>query len=254
MDVRAIVSRRLSGTRLFHALVLTGGDAAMREEAAKVIAQLAVCEHPEKAPCGFCRHCQKAERGVHPDISWVEKKADKKELTVDLMRSARQAALVRPNEAARSVTIIRDADLMNPEAQNAMLKVFEEPAPFAVFVLLAANAERLLPTVRSRCEELLLPPAPEPENPQAAELVEALCRGDGVALVKALGMLGKLDRPGMTDLIAALRREALSAYLRGSLTQERLARLTEAADTCDRSLAVNVSVSHVSGVLVAAML
>lgn len=253
MDVRKILSRRIDGRRLFHSYIIAGGDDEARAEAAKYVSAAAVCENPEKAPCGACRHCQKALRGIHPDISVTERKADKKEITIDLMRAVRSAASVLPNEAAKSVYIIKDADLMNAASQNAMLKAFEEPAPHVVFLLTAANPERLIPTVRSRCEEIILPPAEEPENPTAKELVSLMLKGDSAGIAKLMPRLEKLERQAVIDLPPAVKREALRAHLAGKLPEDRLAALVEEMDKCDKYAAANVSAANIAGVIVAAM-
>ena len=254
MDVRKIMRRHISGERLFHSSIISGGSDEDRAEAAKYIAEVAVCENPQKAPCGVCRQCQKAMRGIHPDITTVERKSDKKEITVDVMREVRRSAGVLPNEASRSVYIIKDADLMNPAAQNAMLKAFEEPEPHAVFVLTASNPERLIPTVRSRCEELVLPPAEEPENPLARELCGLCAAGKSAEAVRKLPELEKLSRQELTVLPAAVKREALSAHLAGRLSAEKLAALEKAMDRAEKYLAANVSAPHLAGTILSAIL
>ena len=117
--------------------------------------------------------------GVHPDITWVEPRGAH-EILVDDVRTqiVRQAAL-RPFEARRRVFVIVDADRMNEESQNSLLKTFEEPAAFAHFVLVSSAPGRLLETIPSRCRPIrfgAIPPA------RVAEALE----GEGVAAPTAL--------------------------------------------------------------------
>ena len=150
------LARRAGEGTLTHAWLLTGAPEGALEEAARDLASLFLCEDLSKKPCGACRHCRKVEKDIHPDVIWVEKPADKRQLLVDQVRALRADAYIRPNEAGRKVYILKEAQLMNPEAQNAFLKVLEEGPEYAVFLLLAENHLALLPTVRSRCELLRL--------------------------------------------------------------------------------------------------
>ena len=88
-----------------------------------------------------------------------------KPITVDQVRQLRSDAYIRPNEGARKIYLLEQADQMNQSAQNAMLKLLEEGPAYAAFLLIAENAGGLLQTVRSRCEMLPLAPV----SPQEAE-------------------------------------------------------------------------------------
>lgn len=252
MDLTDLKSRLASG-KIFHAYIVTGGGDGARESAGELIARAAVCSASSGAPCGVCRDCVKALRGVHPDIELVEKTA--REHSVDSMRAVRGRAAVMPNEASRSVFVIREADAMNQQAQNAMLKIFEEPPPHAVFVLLAENPQRLLATVRSRCETVNLAPEESrafvESEPLAAAVIDAAAAGDGLALVRALGPVDKLGREAMPEFTGALRRLALEKYTGGGISDRELEDLTETLDKVDKMSAVNVSAAHISGLLLA---
>ena len=141
--------------RLSHAYILSSPDRAACLNLAGQIAAAAVCERGTDAPCGRCRGCRKARSGVHPDIIHVRREEGRQFLSVDQIRAMTADAYVLPNEAARKVYILDEADKMKtPEAQNAALKTLEEPPAGVIFLLCAENAGALLPTVRSRCVEL----------------------------------------------------------------------------------------------------
>lgn len=137
--------------QLVSAYLLTGADDEALEAPARALAAACLCREPQP-PCGACKSCRKVEKSVHPDLQIVEKLPDKTQITVDQIRKVRAEAYVRPNESPRKVYVIRRAWQMNPEAQNAFLKVLEEGPEYAVFVLLSPNPSALLPTIRSRCE------------------------------------------------------------------------------------------------------
>lgn len=148
----------MNNHRLSHAYMITGPDAARRKETAVRLAASLLCTE-ENTPCSRCRDCRKVFGGIHPDVIFVERQPDAKgqlhrELLVDQIRSMTSDAVIAPNEASRKVYILSEADRMNIPAQNALLKALEDPPGHACFLLCAAAADALLPTVRSRCVRL----------------------------------------------------------------------------------------------------
>lgn len=235
--------------KLLHAYIISGGSAASREAYAKKIAGEAVCGE-KNAPCGACSNCIKADKGIHPDIIFVEKHEDKKEITVDIIRSVRAEAYIMPNDADRKVYIIRDADIMNAESQNAVLKILEEPPSFVVFLLLAENPSRLLPTVRSRCAVLSVK-AEEQEavSETVEELVNAWEKGDTVeaaAILMALDETKKADKMEFPQILEEAKRAAL-AKLKNGGNKERIMKLFDAIAEAEKYQTVNVGRVHLTG-------
>lgn len=162
------LARRADQGALAHAWIVYGDSPASLEELGKTLAAAFLCANESHRPCGECKHCRKVEKGIHPDLQWVERLEGKSQITVDQIRQLRADAYVRPNEAGRKVYILKDAQLMNDEAQNAFLKVLEEGPAYSVFLLLTPNPRSLLPTVRSRCELLRCAQAGPENDPEAA--------------------------------------------------------------------------------------
>ena len=150
--------------KMMHSYIISGdGDAARSR--AREMAAAALCESSGAKPCRACRHCRKvfqgAFPGIHPDVALVERAADKsgklrREITVDQIRALAVDAAVLPNEADGKVYIFPEADTMNIAAQNAFLKLLEEPPRGVMFLLCAESREKLLETVQSRCGEIRL--------------------------------------------------------------------------------------------------
>jgi len=103
--------------------------------------------------CGTCRACDRIARRVHVDVIAVEPD-DRASIKIDVIRDVLSRTGFRPFEGRRRVVMIRDADCLEPSAQNALLKSLEEPPPGTTFVLTSAVPGVLLPTVRSRCMRL----------------------------------------------------------------------------------------------------
>ena len=137
-----------------HCYLITGPQGAGKRTLAQLLAAAMLCQSEDK-PCLKCSACRKVLAGSHPDVITVDD-PEKKTVSVDLVRQARADIYVRPNEGSRKIYTVPRAMDMSGEAQNALLKVMEEPPEYGVFMLLADNAEKLLPTVRSRCVELRL--------------------------------------------------------------------------------------------------
>lgn len=139
----------LSCGRLSHAVILEGKNEEIRFSAAKEIAKALLCKN-ENAPCNRCSACLKCEKDIHPDLHILQKEEDSTMIKVDAVRSIRTKALVFPNEGSKSVFIIREAQFMNPQAQNALLKILEEPSKHVCFILTCPSKSSFLETITSR--------------------------------------------------------------------------------------------------------
>lgn len=163
-------------------LLISGAPGVGKWTLARRYSQLLLCPHslePEQrdaqglpAPCGKCRVCHQVEIESFPDFKvyrpLVSAVKDEKDwvtaprfmegaiLTVEVARRFGQEAMMKPLVGPRKVMLMRSAERMNDEAQNALLKTFEEPVPGLSIILLCDNPHGLLPTVLSRCWHLPL--------------------------------------------------------------------------------------------------
>ena len=135
--------------KLSHAVLLDGGTESHRLDIAFQIAQMLVCAKSDP-PCGVCSHCRKAKEGMHPDILHFAGGSTIGSFKVDTVRSVRQSAMVLPNEADRKIYILEHVESMSAGAQNALLKILEEPPSYVTFILTCASHTQLLDTVLSR--------------------------------------------------------------------------------------------------------
>lgn len=225
LTLPAPLARRAAQGTLTHGWLITGAEETELERAALALAASFLCDGAGEKPCGMCRHCRKAEKGIHPDLIWVEKRPDKTQLLVDQIRALRKDAYIRPNEARRKVYILKRAELMNDEAQNAFLKVLEEGPAYAAFLLLAENHLALLPTVRSRCELWRCAgqdAADEELARRGGELAGLLLGDDFWRLVSWCVPYEKAKREEVLPLWEAARR-ALLTYRRAETTPKAVA-------------------------------
>ena len=149
--------------KISHCYLICGPDGSGKHTLARILAAAMECTGAGEAPCGVCTACRKAFDGQHPDIITVDD-TEHKNVSIDVIRDARADMFIRPNEGKRKIYILPRAQDMLPAAQNALLKILEEPPEYGVFLLLSTHAEKLLPTIRSRCAELHLSPVGQEET------------------------------------------------------------------------------------------
>ena len=212
--------RAAQGGALPHAIIFSGsGD---RMAAARFAAAAMECQAEGGRPCLQCRQCRKVMEDIHPDVQTVQD-PDHRELPVDLLRSLRQDAYIRPNDGAAKVYIFPDCDALNQRDQNVLLKLVEEGPPYAAFLFCTETAATLLPTIRSRCVEWKLRGGDEDARDDTAR---DLCR------------VFAADIPGAEEL-------------RRGLTVRQLRGLTELMKRYCLECRYNVGVGHVLGALCA---
>ena len=146
--------RSVGSGRISHFYLICGPQGAGKHTLARLLAAAVLCKSADK-PCLSCTACRKVMADTHPDVITAYE-PDKKNLSVDAVRRMRADVYIQPNEADRKIYLLPQE--LRVEGQNALLKILEEPPDYGVFILLADNPERLLPTVRSRCMELKLLP------------------------------------------------------------------------------------------------
>jgi DNA polymerase-3 subunit delta' len=147
--------------RVGHAYIICGEEESGRSSLAFSFAKTLQCEKGDVDPCNECPSCKKADSGNHPDIITVHhEKANV--ISVDEIREqVVQTMEIRPYSGKYKIYIINDAQLMNPQAQNALLKTIEEPPAYGVVILITNSLEKLLPTIISRCITLSTKPVKE---------------------------------------------------------------------------------------------
>lgn len=157
-----------------HAFLLSGVPSLGKRTLAERFAQALLCEQPvDGNACFECGSCRRVLRGSHPDISYFsiekqsaqagERGAKSASLTIDTARQISAQAPLRPMNGDWRFVIVDDAELLMPDAQEALLKTIEEPPPFLVLLLISSDLEAMLPTIRSRCELIELGAVPKAE-------------------------------------------------------------------------------------------
>ena len=151
------IRRQATAGLLSHAYLITGEKGMGKKTLARQICLETFCRNRKNgAPCGECPDCKKVLSGNHPDVITVTHEKPQT-LAVDEVRDqVCDTVGIRPYFGGRKIYIIPDAEKMNPQGQNALLKTLEEPPEYVTLLLLAEDERAMLDTVKSRCVKMKL--------------------------------------------------------------------------------------------------
>jgi len=237
--VAPMLRAMMDADTLPHALLFEGSSEASRREAAAALARALICAGESKAgdedaamfggmslfgdaeepqetksttlPCESCSHCYKSKENIHPDLRIVEGGAGARSFHIDAIRSLRQDASVLPNEANYKVYVLHNAQAMTVEAQNALLKLLEEPPDYVCLILTAPTGKKLLPTVISRAFTLSLGEAVEEAlDAEREDRIQGIAKNLALALIGD-GAYARLEATAPLEGDKDLVREVLPA-------------------------------------------
>lgn len=154
------LQKAIASGNLAHALLVTGPESIGKHTLALSLAQALLCESSDmlKRPCGSCSACRRVISGNHPDLRLVEPDTEGRGVKIEQIREVEAFLALTPNESIHKIALISALELTNPNASNALLKTLEEPPAYAHLILLATDADTLLPTIVSRTQLLPLRP------------------------------------------------------------------------------------------------
>lgn len=157
----AIGKGRLAGSMLF-----VGSPGVGKTATAMLVAQTILCQRNsshDMNPCNVCPDCIQVRAGTHPDLIQVAKPVDRTMIPLEALIGPVDARLqegfchdvhLRPMQGPRKVAVLHDADFLNEEGANCLLKTLEEPPANALIILIGTSEQKQLPTIRSRCQTM----------------------------------------------------------------------------------------------------
>lgn len=213
--------RAVAADQVSHAYLLTGPEQIGKRTLALAFAQLIQCD--DRPPggdvaCGACVACRKIMHANHPDVQVLALPKDRQQYSIDQVRDIIKIVTLKPTEGRKRIFIVPNVDMMSLPGLQASLKVLEEPPPSAMILLTCVNADLLLPTIISRCQQVALQPVAPEElaqalqtdaavEPQAALELALLAGGRPGWAIDALGDPAALaERRQMLRDLAALAR------------------------------------------------
>ena len=235
-----------------HALLVYGKPGIGKVEFARAMAQSLLCEAPEKAiACGKCPACGWFREGNHPDFRELlpesmsedeidadapddpdaREKKKSKEIKIEQIRDLGSFMTLTTHRAGFRVLLVHPAEAMNPAAANALLKTLEEPPPRTVILLVTDRIGRLLATIKSRCQRLMVP---SPDEATALQWLKAQGIAEAPAALAQAGG-APLNAMAFADADYQAERNAFMQVL-----SDRNADYLAAAQTFEKSDLVNV--------------
>lgn len=231
---RAVAKGRLASTFL-----LVGPAGVGKRLVAERLAQALLCQNKEETSleaCGNCPSCTQVMSGSHPDLLRVKKPVDKAVIPVELLIGTKEHRMreglcydisLRPFVGKRRIAILDDADYLNQEGANALLKTLEEPPAGSVLMLLGTSLQRQLPTIRSRCQIVPFRPLSEAVLSKILLQQQWVMDAESAAKVAALSD-GSLEQaqgalaPGFSEY----RTQLLECLAEGEFDQAALVKAT----------------------------
>ena len=204
-DIIAHFKSNIETGNVAHAYIISGDAGSGKKALAYAFAETLECEAGGTEACGTCQSCLQVSTGNYPDIITVTHEKPNL-ISVDEVRDQLINTIdIKPYKGKHKIYIIPDAELLNVQAQNAMLKTIEEPPAYAVILLLTTNLDKLLETVKSRCLKLQTKPIRERDVLAYLTNVMGLTKEKAYfCLDFAQGNLGKAIKLAGNDEYAAI--------------------------------------------------
>jgi DNA polymerase III delta' subunit len=154
--VKKILRKALQKRKMPNSILFCGPKGVGKQEMALVVARAINCERKKDDACEKCASCKGINAGNFPDVMVIQ--PDGNVIKIEQMRALRKIAYLKPMVGKKRVFIVTEAEKMNEEAANSLLKVLEEPPLFSYILLVTHNPFLILSTIKSRCQILNFPP------------------------------------------------------------------------------------------------
>ncbi len=204
-------------SRLPHAVIIECIDITEAYNVALKVAAIAFCTGSKSKPCQKCANCVKMNSLSHPDVRIISPKGNTKSIKIDDIRFVREDAYIISNEGSFKFYIITDADYLTVQAQNAFIKILEEPPKKVIFIILCESSLSLLETIRSRSQIFKINnnESTKEANLETKKLAEKIARAnlscDKCEVIKLVAPISN-DRIFLKNLIDNITESLLKIY------------------------------------------
>lgn len=213
-NIEQLLDRIIKSEKLAHAYIFLGPQKDTMSDFALKFAKALNCLETNSSfsSCQECLSCKKIEHFNHPDIGHLRTEGLSRQIKIEQIRALIKDAYLKPIEAKKKVYIIYDADSMNEESANCLLKTLEEPPKDVIIVSVSTNLSSLLPTIISRCQIIKFPQGQHLDIADAQRLfIEEFLNAEDTFCSEGLGFI---KRPKAEQLEAV---DLLLIYFRNMI-------------------------------------
>ncbi len=209
-SVKEHLKKSLQARKVSHAYIFYGERGGGKKTLADLFARALQCETGGEEPCNQCTSCKQALHHNQPDIIYVQHEKPGIISVDEIRKQVNNDIGIKPYSSEHKVYIIDEAEKMNVQAQNALLKTLEEPPAYACILLLTTNMEALLQTIRSRCVTLTMKPVPDTELQRyLMREVQVPDYKAGICAAFARGNVGRARELAVSTEFEELKEETL---------------------------------------------
>lgn len=163
-NITEFLKKSIANDRLAHAYLFYGPEHIGKKTVTESFIASLLCEKVESGatvPCQSCIKCEQLARNIHPDVFWLAKEKDKKNISIEQTREL-QGILSRTSFLnSYKIAIIKEAETLSEEAADSLLKTLEEPSNHTIIILLSTDINLLPATIVSRCQTIKFLPVPQ---------------------------------------------------------------------------------------------
>lgn len=237
--IREHLESAVMQNKVSHAYIINGERYSGKEFIAGIFAAALLCDDESNKPCGKCHNCVQAFSENNPDIIRVTHEKPNIIGVDDIRTQVNNTVLVKPYGGKRKIYIINEAEKMNQQAQNALLKTLEEPPEYTVILLLTTNTNELLQTILSRCVVLNMKPVRDKEVRKfLMEEVEIPDYMADICVAFARGNVGKAKLLARNEDFDKIREDAIK-LMRNIKEMD----VTEVSDAVKRATGYKVEIN-----------
>ena len=190
-------NKAIKTDHLSHAYIFTGQEGVGKTLFAKEFAKALNCKNDGSDSCNCCPNCIRIEAHYHPDVFWTEREEKAKFIKIENIRNLQNSVRLSPLESDYKIFIIKEADRMNEEASNCLLKTLEEPSPNTIIILITNTMTPIKDTIRSRCQIIRFQPIP-------SHIIESQLTGKSDADTNKIGWISRFCNGSLGDALHML--------------------------------------------------